>query len=150
MAEVRVHEVPDRLKKDFQDLFPSVPLNQRLRLISVSYPTVHPMTAVSTEMLEEREKVFSIFCSKAQAFVKSIPNPPNFADFVDPSTGAPFNTQSPTFFAETDERVSHFGFEVVEFGCCRALAHPTLGHCLVCCFIFVHGDCEIDTASFAE
>ena len=140
-TRVHTQEVPERLVKDFQkELFPAAAVDlsegpHPLTCVTVAYKTSKPNTAVSDEWLEEREKVFADFITKAKMVVEHIKDQEGcWADFIDTSSGAPFHTDSSTTLSEVDERMPKLNgdLKIMELGCCKAVVHSEFGSsCIV-------------------
>merc|ERR1740129_2586878 len=77
-----------------------------------------------------------------QSFKEQSDAASRWCDFIDPSTGAPFHTDSATTLLECDERYRSLGFEILELGCCRALCNEKFGQCLVMTSAFIRASEE--------
>eukprot|EP00930_Biecheleria_cincta_P080757 TRINITY_DN6919_c0_g1_i1.p1 TRINITY_DN6919_c0_g1~~TRINITY_DN6919_c0_g1_i1.p1 ORF type:complete len:179 (-),score=32.22 TRINITY_DN6919_c0_g1_i1:108-644(-) len=143
MCEVRVHPVTRRLARNFDGLFPGHNLlNDPHVVVTLALQTQHRQSAMSTEMLTERQDFFKRLVERMQAFKSYLDGKGKWCDFIDPSTGAPFHTDSATTLMECDERYRSIGFEILELGCCRALCNERFGQCLVMTSAFVQGSEE--------
>ncbi|ELU06358.1 hypothetical protein CAPTEDRAFT_158712 [Capitella teleta] len=134
--ECVAQELPELLRKDFQDLFPEQDFRSRnLTVITLSQHTENNMTMWSPEVEEEREVMLENFVCSASDICTSLQAAGYWADFIDPSSGKPYlgpHTNSTLF--ETDERFRHFGFEINDLGCCKVISHQLWGsHSYVGC-----------------
>eukprot|EP00434_Breviolum_minutum_P024913 symbB.v1.2.022003.t1/scaffold1932.1/size98745/5 len=102
--------------------------------------TKHRQSAMSNEMLKERQLCYGQLVEKMQAFKEHFDAAERWCDFIDPSTGAPFHADSSTTLLECDERYRSLGFEILELGCCKALCNKSFGQCLVMTSAFVQGE----------
>merc|ERR1712023_112651 len=119
-AEVKLHVLqPARKAKEFAELFPNSTFSSVAAssteegdesapvpmMITVAVQTENRMTALSEEVIGEREAAFKRIVDSCQAFRGKLQEgcPDAWCDFIDPSTGAPFHTDSPTTLMETDE-----------------------------------------------
>eukprot|EP00914_Ancora_sagittata_P015745 GHVO01031318.1.p1 GENE.GHVO01031318.1~~GHVO01031318.1.p1 ORF type:complete len:289 (+),score=37.76 GHVO01031318.1:136-1002(+) len=134
--ECVAQELPELLRKDFQDLFPEQDFrSHNLTVITLSQHTDNNMTMWSPEVEEEREVLLENFVCSASDICSSLKDAGFWADFIDPSSGKPYlgaHTNSTLF--ETDERFRHFGFEINDLGCCKVISHHLWGsHSYVGC-----------------
>jgi hypothetical protein len=99
-------------------------------VIAVWQPTVNDMSGFSDAVQEERDAKTLKFIEWAKplcAKIKEKLNPP-FVDFVDPSSGLPYLcSRGSTIFIETDDAILNLGYRILDFGCCKAVSHPTWG-----------------------
>merc|ERR1712096_360081 len=138
---VRTHAVSRRVARNFDGLFPGRQLADTPHtVVTFSMPTKHRQSAMSVEMTEEREACFEILVDRMTKFHEHLLQKGVWCDFVDPSTGAPFHTDSATTLTECDERYKMFGFDVLELGCCRCLVDPSFGQNVVMTSAFVEAD----------
>mmetsp|Transcript_40492 Transcript_40492/g.126023 ORF Transcript_40492/g.126023 Transcript_40492/m.126023 type:complete len:176 (-) Transcript_40492:24-551(-) len=138
MCEVRVHAVTRRLARNLDGLFPGHDLLKEPHVVvTLALQTQHRQTAMSTEMMEERQRYFKSLVERMQAFKEHFDADGRWCDFIDPSSGAPFHTDSSTTLLECDEVYRGLGFEILELGCCRAVCNEKFGQCLVMTSAFV-------------
>merc|ERR1712227_826280 len=126
-CEVRTHEVTRRLGRHFNGpdtmLFPERDFNKTPHtIVTLAIRTQHRMTAMSPEMYSERADLHKQLVERMQAFREKLVADGRWCDFIDPASGAPFHSDSPSTFAEADERHRFLGFEMLELGCCRAVS----------------------------
>jgi len=144
-CEARTFEVDRRIGRRFEGLFPGRDLKKSPpahTIVTLAIKTRNRMSAMSTEMLSERAECFELLIGRMQAFRDKLAVAGYWCDFIDPSSGAPFHSDSATTFAETDDRVRTFGFEILELGCCRVTCHKTFGQCMVMTTAFVEATTE--------
>ncbi|CAE8632254.1 unnamed protein product [Polarella glacialis] len=131
-CEVRTNPVTKRLARNFDGLFPGRDLVQEPHLIvTVALQTQHRQSAMSDEMLTERQECFKVLMERMTRVKAHFDGKDQWCDFIDPATGAPFHTDSATTLVECDERYRSLGFEILELGCCRSLCNERFGQCLV-------------------
>ncbi|CAE7509789.1 Mmadhc [Symbiodinium pilosum] len=104
--------------------------------------TKHRQSAMSNEMLAERQTCYGRLVARMQAFKAYFDAKQLWADFIDPSSGEPFHTSTSTSLFDCDERYRSLGFEILELGCCRSLCNKRFGQCLVMTSAFVQGTAE--------
>uniref|UniRef100_A0A0G4HKR8 Uncharacterized protein n=1 Tax=Chromera velia CCMP2878 TaxID=1169474 RepID=A0A0G4HKR8_9ALVE len=137
--EVKLHVLTGRSLRDLEDLFPVESFKKiPVKVITLALRTKNPMTAMTTQTLEERDACFKTIVERFPSLREWIlaDETTAFCDFIDPSTGAPFHTDSATTFMETDDRVRKFGLRIEELGCCRAVSHPLFRANCVVGFLF--------------
>mmetsp|Transcript_48864 Transcript_48864/g.146050 ORF Transcript_48864/g.146050 Transcript_48864/m.146050 type:complete len:173 (-) Transcript_48864:35-553(-) len=138
MCEIRVNTVNRRLARNFDGLFPGRDLLKEPHvIITLALQTQHRQTAMSTEMMEERQQCFQTLVERMKALKLRFDAAGRWCDFIDPSTGAPFHSDSATTLMECDERYRSLGFEILELGCCRAVCNEKFGQCMVMTSAFV-------------
>lgn len=141
VCEVKTFEVTQRVARKFEGLFLGHDLVQDPhRIVTLAFKTKHRASAMSAEMLAERNEMFALLIARMQAFRRQLSADGMWCDFIDPSCGAPFYTDSPTTMIECDERYRQLGFQVLELGCCRCLANESFGQCVVMTSAFVQAD----------
>ncbi|CAJ1366335.1 unnamed protein product [Effrenium voratum] len=130
-----------RLARDFEGLFPDRQLLKEPHvLVTLALQTKHRQSAMSAEMLSERQVCYEKLVTRMQAFKQHFDSLGRWCDFIDPSTGAPFHSDSSTTLLECDECYRRLGFEILELGCCKALCNKRFGQCLVMTTAFVQGE----------
>jgi len=141
--EIRTYEVTRRLGRQFDGLFPGRNLGKSPHTIVVlCIKTRNRMSAMSSDMLEERTEHYELLIGRMQVFRDSLIAAGYWCDFMDPSSGAPFHSDSATTFAESDDRVRSVGFEILELGCCRVACSKKYGQCMVMTTAFVDTTAE--------
>ncbi|GAU90362.1 hypothetical protein RvY_02786 [Ramazzottius varieornatus] len=127
-VECVVQECSSKLSKSLMELFPAgLPEDEipNLSAIVISHKTNSDMSSWSHEMEAERDSITDQFVQTAIEIVAALKANGVWADFVDPSSGRPYYSPytNATLF-ETDDRYKHFGFNIQDLGCCKALEHP--------------------------
>lgn len=141
--EVKTHEVTRRLGRNFEGLFPGRALAKTPHTaVTLALQTHHRMSAMSSEMMSERTSCYNMLIARMQLFRDRVNALGYWCDFIDPSSGAPFHSDSATTFAETDDRIRSLGFQVLELGCCRAVCCQRFGQCMVMTTAFVEAPVE--------
>lgn len=136
--EITTHEVTRRLGRQFEGLFPGRNLGKSpYTIVVLCIKTRNRMSAMSSDMLSERTEYFQLLIDRMQVFRDALQAAGYWCDFIDPSSGAPFHTDSATTFAESDDRVRSLGFEILELGCCRVACSKKYGQCMVMTTAFV-------------
>lgn len=131
-TEVRAQKVTKRIAGDVEGLFPKKDLVKTEHfVVTVALQTRTRQTGISDEMLSERKEKHDILVKRLKAFKASFDQAGHWCDFIDPGTGAPFTTDSATVLNETDEVFRKLDFEILELGCCRAIANKKFGQCVV-------------------
>jgi len=152
--ELRAYPCPVSLLKDFENYFRSrlddglssstrssqqqqstttttspASLNDSgLTLITVSFKSEQDMATWSVDVENERERLIDEFVDTAQGLCSVLEKAGYWADFIDPSSGRPFKSPySHATFWETDERYQQLGFEILDHGCCKTIAHHKWG-----------------------
>jgi len=144
--DVEVRLLPLKaLARKFDDLFPGTKfVESGPWIIIASYHTRENQAGISSKQIEERNAVYGEFVRQAQVLVEHAKESnAAFADFIDPSTGAPFYSMSSTTFGDFDERYRIFGFEIMEFGCCRVISHKEFKTNVIVCAAFVSAPKEV-------
>lgn len=134
--EYRAHKCPVLLRKEFKDLFPQRNIMEgELTVITISLKTKNDMTTWSSEVEQEREELLEMFIQGAAGICQAFEKAGFWADFIDPSSGKPFNSSHTNFtLFETDERYRKLGFEIHDLGCCKVISHPVWGtHAYIGC-----------------
>jgi len=150
MCEVRSLEVTRRLARNFEGLFPDHDLSKGPHtIVTLVLKTSHRQSAMTSEMMDERTKKFATLVSQMQAFKAHFDARGTWCDFIDPVSGAPFHSDSATTFIECDERYRSLGFEILELGCCRAVACKQFGQCLVMTSAFVEAPADVVQSSLS-
>jgi len=140
MCDVQVHAVTRRLARNFDGLFPDHDLQKEPHVIvTLALQTKHRQSAMSNEMLTERQERHGELVARMQAFKAHFDSEARWCDYIDPSSGEPVHASTSTNLIECDERYRSLGFEILELGCCRALCNKRFGQCLVMTSAFVQG-----------
>eukprot|EP00747_Dinoflagellata_sp_TGD_P166935 gnl/TRDRNA2_/TRDRNA2_190520_c0_seq1.p1 gnl/TRDRNA2_/TRDRNA2_190520_c0~~gnl/TRDRNA2_/TRDRNA2_190520_c0_seq1.p1 ORF type:complete len:167 (-),score=41.73 gnl/TRDRNA2_/TRDRNA2_190520_c0_seq1:199-699(-) len=145
MCEVRTKVVDKRMASNFDGLFPGKDLlkPEPATVVSLVLQTQHAQTAMSDEMMTERTACYKTLVGRMKAFQEKVAEKGHWCDFIDPATGAPFNSDSATTLIECDERYRALGFEILELGCCRAVACEKFGQCCVMTSAFIQAPEDI-------
>jgi len=82
------------------------------------------MSSYSEGMLNEREKFGEEFIQWATTVCTEIRTQGFWADLIDPNSGIPYlGLAGNTVYMETDDAVNALGYQVLDFGCCKAVCH---------------------------
>lgn len=126
--ELKAYSCPESLINDFQCHFRLNFDDSAMTLITISFKTENDMATWNNQVDEEREMVTEKFVEKAQEICRQIENEGYWADFVDPSTGSLHKSPyTHATFYETDERYRKFGYEIIDYGCCKVISHHEWG-----------------------
>ncbi len=128
-VEIRTYDCSSSLRSDFQNLFLNYnTLTQPLTALTVVFKTKSDMSTWSIEAEKERNRLTDEFNKLAHEISNYLNTKQYWVDFIDPSNGKPYYGP-PTSDAlfETDERFQHFGFNIVDLGCCRVIEHLQYG-----------------------
>lgn len=128
-VQLSAHDCPELVKKDFRDLFPNVNLSRSpLTVVNMARRTSNDMGAWTENMEIERDTLTEEFVREASSICDSLREAGYWADFIDPSSGRPYlgPFTNATLF-ETDGRLSKFGFDVEDLGCCKVINHKQWG-----------------------
>lgn len=122
---------PDKLRKGFNELFPSsdVGAEVSLTVVTMCQRTQHDMSTWSSEVEEERDELLEHFVMSAKEICRILKEAGYWADFIDPSSGQAFlgDPNPNTSLFETDERFKPLGFEIEDLGCCKCIRHAVWG-----------------------
>lgn len=136
MLECVAYDCPQILRKDFSDLFPDRDISLGpFTALTLSQRTKNDMSAWSYDVEMEREELLETFMYGAMEICNALQKNGFWADFIDPSTGRPFNgPHTNASFCETDERYRRLGFQIEDLGCCKVIRHSLWGtHAYVSC-----------------
>jgi hypothetical protein len=128
-VEIRSYGCLSSLRSDLKNLFLNYDtVTQPLTAITVVFKTKLDMSTWSLEVEKERNQLTEKFNKLAHEISKYLSSKQYWVDFIDPSNGKPFYGP-PTSDAlfETDDRFRHFGFNIVDLGCCRVIEHLKYG-----------------------
>eukprot|EP00118_Oscarella_pearsei_P001732 m.8295 g.8295 ORF g.8295 m.8295 type:complete len:268 (+) comp20479_c0_seq1:218-1021(+) len=150
-VECCVQKSPRFLQSGFLELFPDAPMSEirsgDLMVITLCQRTLNDMTAWTSAVQEERDELLENFIESAKCICGKLSVGGYWADFIDPSSGRAFlgGTYSPNTLFETDDRFRHFGFDVIDLGCCKCISHPLWGmHAFVgALFTNAPSDCPV-------
>lgn len=127
---LKAFKCPKSLVKDFEAYFRSQFSNENeaLTILTVSFKTKNDMATWSSEVESEREALIKNFVDTALDLCMIFKKEGHWADFIDPSSGRPYNSPySHATFYETDERYHQLGFEILDYGCCKVISHHKWG-----------------------
>merc|ERR1712232_1207994 len=142
-VEIRAHKITKRLARNLKGLFPGRDLMSPVHSIAtLALKTEHRQSAMTEQMLAERASKQGVLVERMKSFRSHFDALGCWCDFIDPATGAPFNTDSATTLIECDEVYRQLGFEILELGCCRSLSCETFGQCVVMTSAFIQAPCE--------
>eukprot|EP00096_Caligus_rogercresseyi_P010244 TRINITY_DN3667_c0_g1_i1.p1 TRINITY_DN3667_c0_g1~~TRINITY_DN3667_c0_g1_i1.p1 ORF type:complete len:303 (-),score=105.14 TRINITY_DN3667_c0_g1_i1:165-1073(-) len=125
-----LHEAPTLLKSHLRPMFPHINELSSLSVISLSQKTQADMSKWSEATEAERDELTEHFVEIAKEICARIKDQGYWADFIHPSSGAPFyarNNPSGMTFLETDEKLRLLGFRIEDLGCCKVLMHKDFG-----------------------
>ncbi|KAI3387834.1 hypothetical protein SNEBB_001604 [Seison nebaliae] len=141
--EFKLTKCPQLIRRDLLLLFPDLKDIQMnlidyeaidhkkkldISVITVSQKSEYDQMQWSLEMEDERLLLTDKFVHLANEVVTSLRTMGYWADFIDPTSGQPFNGHVGAIqLFETDELYRHFGFEIEDLGCCRVLSHHRWG-----------------------
>jgi len=128
-VDVHSHECSNHVKQEIRSLFPGKEFKSSLTAITVALHTENDMLTWNTAVADEREILTTQFISTALELCSILRAEGYFADFIDPSSGRPFMSQeyTPNTLFETDPIQRHFGVDVKDLGCCKAVYHAVWG-----------------------
>jgi hypothetical protein len=134
--ELEAFPCPRSLYNDFQMYFPKMSQDS-INVITISFKTENDMATWNSDVESERETVITNFVNVAQDLCTIFKKEGFWADFIDPSCGRPHHAHfGHATLYETDERYRHFGFEILDQGCCKVISHHKWGtKCYVGCFV---------------
>jgi hypothetical protein len=135
-VEIRTYDCSSSVRFDLKNLFLNYnTLTQPLTAMTVVFKTKSDMSIWSIEVEKERNRLTEEFNKLAHEISKYLSSKQYWVDFIDPSNGKPYygpSTSDALF--ETDDRFRHFGFNIVDLGCCRVIEHLKYGtHVFVGC-----------------
>lgn len=126
--ELKTFDCPRTLLEDFQSYFRMHSLRP-MTVITVSLKSENDMSTWNNAVDIERELLTEKFVDKARQVCQVLEQAGFWADFIDPSSGTLHKNHqySHATFYETDERYRHFGFEIIDNGCCKVISHHKWG-----------------------
>jgi hypothetical protein len=128
-VEIRTYDCSSSVRFDLKNLFLNYnTLTQPLTAMTVVFKTKSDMSIWSIEIEKERNRLTEEFNKLAHEISKYLNSKQYWVDFIDPSNGKPYygpSTSDALF--ETDDRFRHFGFNIVDLGCCRVIEHLKYG-----------------------
>eukprot|EP00403_Amphidinium_massartii_P039053 CAMPEP_0178432564 /NCGR_PEP_ID=MMETSP0689_2-20121128/32451_1 /TAXON_ID=160604 /ORGANISM="Amphidinium massartii, Strain CS-259" /LENGTH=171 /DNA_ID=CAMNT_0020054557 /DNA_START=87 /DNA_END=598 /DNA_ORIENTATION=- len=144
MSEVVVRPVGPSLARNLAGLFPEHPLTKDPPHVAVTLAlqTKHRQSAISDDMLKEREECFAKLVERMEAFGKRMAEAGRWCDFIEPSSRQPVKSSTSTTFTEADDDYQKLGFQIMELGCCRVVASKKFGQCVVLTTAFVQASKE--------
>ncbi len=83
-----------------------------LTVVTLAQRTEQDMSAWSEEMEEERDRRTAAFVGAAKEICARLASEGLWADFIDPSSGAPYYGRSSTSMFETDEKYRLLGYRI--------------------------------------
>lgn len=134
--EIHSYDCSSELGSKLNSLFLNYDASsQPLTVITVAFKTESDMSKWSKQIETERNQLIDRFTNVAQDISTYLNSKQYWVDFIDPSNGKPYYGP-PTSDAlfETDERLQHFGINIVDLGCCRVIEHLQHGtHAFIGC-----------------
>mmetsp|Transcript_36510 Transcript_36510/g.101981 ORF Transcript_36510/g.101981 Transcript_36510/m.101981 type:complete len:387 (+) Transcript_36510:15-1175(+) len=151
-VELATQFVSPALRHGFRLLFVGAPegVLDSLKVVTVAQRTEADMTAWGASVADERSQKAETFHEYARALCASIKAAGYWADYVDPKSGVPVTGPAAAgeTLLETDDRYAELGFEVVDFGCCKAVSHAVWGTSVVVGSVFT--DAPVDVVAAAQ
>lgn len=127
-VECSIHMCPSLLQKDLAKLFPDKKFSSPITAITISQRT-KTSDLWSEEAAKERENLAESFISSAIEICAILKELCYWSDFIDPFTGQPYlGSHGEATLTETDENMTHFGFELDNAMCCKILRHCKWKH----------------------
>lgn len=142
--QVIAMECPDVILKKAQELFPKQKL-EKASIVNFIRKTEADMSEWSPKMEVEWTGLTTDFTQKALQTCEILRSLGYWADFVDPSTGKAFLSESKSDVAlnGTDEEYRSLGFDVIDMGCCKVLSHPLFGKHVFVGTLFTDASTEV-------
>ncbi|XP_026220281.1 metabolism of cobalamin associated Da [Anabas testudineus] len=122
-TECSINSCPELLRKDLEVLFPTAPTT------SITVVTVTQRSNRREETAEQDgDQLLHKFMSGAKEMCFALWTAGYWADFIDPTTGAPFfASPSSQTTLQTDEELRHLGFHIEVSASCTVIQHVLKG-----------------------
>lgn len=132
----QIHSCSKNTLSIFKMIFPDLKkmmtvnpsLIDQLNVIVIFQKTKNSMDGFSDLVEDERIKKTEQFIEWSKSIVDEFGKLNQWCDIIDPSSGLPFyGSRGTTLFIETDDFIMKLGYEILDFGCCKAIYHKKWG-----------------------
>jgi hypothetical protein len=124
--EVSAYSPPRALKYELQMVFPNLDLEkEKLVVVLTAQKARMKLLSWNDEIAQEKDLLLERFVEWAGVVIKHLKVTRGYwADWIDPCSGLPANTDGNKVYGEVDGFELLCGYKTSNAGCCKILLHP--------------------------
>ena len=123
--EVSVHSLPRIVLREVEQVLPSVQGN--IIAVLTAQKSKYGLVEWGDEVAKEKDELLERFVVWCKVMMKELEADGHWADYIDPCSGLPANSDGNKIYGEVDGFQTMLGYRTQNANCCKILLHPEWG-----------------------
>ena len=125
--EASVHLLPRTVAAEVAFILPTVQAPTGLVAVLTAQKSLYELVEWGDEVAKEKDALLERFVAWAGKLCQLLMGQGYFADYIDPCSGLPANTDGNKIYGEVDGFQALLGYHTQNANCCKILLHPKWG-----------------------
>ena len=138
--EVSVHSLPRIVLSEVQQVIPSV--EGKIIAVLTAQKSKYGLVEWGDEVAKEKDELLERFVSWCKDVIKGLEAEGHWADYIDPCSGLPANSDGNKIYGEVDGFQALLGYRTQNANCCKILLHPDWGAAVYPATLFTNAPAE--------
>ena len=142
--EVSIHTLPRLVASEVHAVVPSVETpSSSLLAILTAQKSKYELVEWGDDVAKEKDDLLERFVAWASTIREELTSRGYWADYIDPCSGLPANTDGNKIYGEVDGFQALLGYRTQNANCCKILLHPRWGSAVYPASMFTNAPSEI-------
>lgn len=141
--EVSVHTLPRTVASEVAFIFPNIESPTELVAVLTAQKSNFELVEWGDEVAKEKDELLERFVGWSSKICKELSSKGYWADYIDPCSGLPANTEGNKIYGEVDGFQALLGYSTQNANCCKILLHPKWGSAVYPATMFTNAPADI-------
>jgi phosphatidylinositol glycan class T len=138
--EVSVHSLPRIVLSEVEQVLPSVP--GKIIAVLTAQKSKYGLVEWGDDVAKEKDELLERFAAWCKVVIKALEANGHWADYIDPCSGLPANSDGNKIYGEVDGFQALLGYRTQNANCCKILLHPVWGAAVYPATLFTNAPAE--------
>ena len=141
--EVSIHTLPRLVASEIKAILPGVDSPTGMIAILTAQKSKYELVEWGDAVAKEKDDLLERFVAWASVVRQNVMTKGYWADYIDPCSGLPANTDGNKIYGEVDGFQALLGYRTQNANCCKILLHPKWGSAVYPASMFTNAPADV-------